>query len=178
MLWITPKLRSCTPATKPGWGAAMTKTLGSAAHQLYAGVAAMFLPIENQPGLIADIDSDPFVGHTLSSATCAALLEYTMEETKQENQETAEEPVQSPPVKRVTKKVQDPKKLAAGRAGAAARKTKQEERLLEQFQVAKEPFRPATTPPPHPPPPSTRLPIFLLLRRRTKRFPSRNAAKD
>ena len=28
-------------------GAAMTKTLGSAALQLYAGIAAMFLPIEN-----------------------------------------------------------------------------------------------------------------------------------
>ena len=51
-------------------GAAMTKTLGSAALQLYAGVAAMFLPIENQPGLISDLESDPFVGHALSSATC------------------------------------------------------------------------------------------------------------
>ena len=51
-------------------GAAMTKTLGSAVLQLYAGMAAMFLPIENQPGLIADLESDPFVGHALSSATC------------------------------------------------------------------------------------------------------------
>ena len=52
-------------------GAAMTKTLWSAALQLYAGVVAMFLPIltENQPGLIADLEGDPFVGHTLSSAT-------------------------------------------------------------------------------------------------------------
>ena len=50
-------------------GAAMTKTLGSAALQLYAGIAAMFLPIENQPGLIADLEGDPFVGHALSSAT-------------------------------------------------------------------------------------------------------------
>ena len=74
-----------------------------------------------------------------------------MEETKQENQETAEEPVQSPPVKRVTEKVRDPKKVAAGRAGAAARKTHQEERLLQQLRVAKEPFRP----PPPPPPPHT-----------------------
>ena len=68
-----------------------------------------------------------------------------MEEMKQENQETAEEPVQSPPMKRVTEKVKDPKEVAAGRAGAAARKTKQEERLLEQLRVAKEPFR---SPPP------------------------------
>ena len=52
--------------------AAITKTLGSAALQLYAegGLAAMFLPIENQPGFIADLEGDPFVGHTLSNATC------------------------------------------------------------------------------------------------------------
>ena len=49
-----------------------------------------------------------------------------MEETKQENQET-EEPALSPPVERVTKKVKGPKKVVAGRAGAAARKAKQEE---------------------------------------------------
>ena len=65
-----------------------------------------------------------------------------MEETKQENQETAEEPAQSPPVERVTEKVKDPKKVVAGHAGAAARKAKQEERLLEQLRVAKESFRP------------------------------------
>ena len=46
-------------------GAAMTKTLGSAALQLYAGVVSMSLPIpaENQPGLSADLEGDPFVGH-------------------------------------------------------------------------------------------------------------------
>ena len=32
--------------------------------------------------------------------------------------------------------------MAAGRAGAAARKVKQEEQLLEQIQAAKEPLRP------------------------------------
>ena len=73
-----------------------------------------------------------------------------MAEKKQENQETlqsntqAEEPAQSP-VERVTdprqKKVKDPRKVAAGRAGAAARKAKQE-RLLEQLRAAKESFRP------------------------------------
>ena len=62
-----------------------------------------------------------------------------MAETKQ-NQETAEEPAQSP-VERVTEKVKDPKKVAAGRASAAARKAKQE-RLLEQLRGAKESFRP------------------------------------
>ena len=70
-----------------------------------------------------------------------------MEETKQENQETAEELAQSPPVERVTEKVKDSKKVVAGRAGAAARKAKQGERLLEQLRVAKESFRP---PPPSP----------------------------
>ena len=59
-------------------GAAMTKTLGSAALQLYARVAAMFLPIENQPGLIADLEADPFVGHVLSSATCELYHRYGM----------------------------------------------------------------------------------------------------
>ena len=63
-----------------------------------------------------------------------------MAETKQENQETAEEPAQSP-VEGVTEKVKDPNKVAAGRADAAARKAKQE-RLLEQLRGAKESFRP------------------------------------
>ena len=56
----------------------MTKTLGSTALQLYAGVASMFLPIpaENQPGLIADLEGDPFVGQALSSATCELYHRY------------------------------------------------------------------------------------------------------
>ena len=60
--------------------AAMTKTLGSAALQLYAGVVSMFLPIpaENQPGLIADLEDDPFVGQALSSATCKLYHRYGM----------------------------------------------------------------------------------------------------
>ena len=58
----------------------MTKTLGSAALQLYAGEVFMFLPIpaENQPGLIADLEGDPFVGHALSSATCELYYRYGM----------------------------------------------------------------------------------------------------
>ena len=61
------KLYACYEARL---GAAMTKTLGSAALQLYAGVASMFFPIlaENQPGLIADLEGDPFVGHALLPA--------------------------------------------------------------------------------------------------------------
>ena len=44
----------------------MTKTLGSAALKL-CGVVSVFLPIpaENQPGLIADLEGDPFVGHAI-----------------------------------------------------------------------------------------------------------------
>ena len=58
----------------------MTKTLGSAALKLYAGVVSMFLPIppENQPGLNADLEGDPFVGHALSSATCELYHRYGM----------------------------------------------------------------------------------------------------
>ena len=101
-------------------GAAMTKMLGSAALQLYAGVASMFLPIpaENHPGLIAE--GDPFVGHALSSASCELYHSYglflapqtaalttlkhcqfghqcpvRMAETKQETYTQAEEPAQS-----------------------------------------------------------------------------------
>ena len=50
-------------------GAAMTKTLRSAALQLYEGVVSLFLPIpaENQPGLIADLEGEPFVGHRLAA---------------------------------------------------------------------------------------------------------------
>ena len=59
-------------------GAAMTKTLGSAALLLYAGIAVIFLPIENQPGLIADLEGDPFVGHALSSANCELYHRYGM----------------------------------------------------------------------------------------------------
>ena len=55
-------------------------TLGSAALQLYAGVVSLFLPIpaENQPGLIADLEGDPFVWHALSSATCELYHRYGM----------------------------------------------------------------------------------------------------
>ena len=61
-------------------GAAMKKTLWSAALQLYAGMVSLFLPIpaENQPGLIADLEDDPFVGHALSSATCELYHRYGM----------------------------------------------------------------------------------------------------
>ena len=44
-------------------GAAMTKTLGSAALQIFAGVIGQFVLIPDQLGLIRDLESDPFVGH-------------------------------------------------------------------------------------------------------------------
>ena len=58
----------------------MTKTLGSAAFQLYAGMVSIFLPIlaENQPGLIANIEGGPFVWHALSSSTCELYHRYGM----------------------------------------------------------------------------------------------------
>ena len=61
-------------------GAMMTKTLGSAALQLYAGVESMFLPIpvENQSGPIRDLESDPFVGYALSTAVCELYHRFGM----------------------------------------------------------------------------------------------------
>ena len=61
-------------------GAAMTKTLGQAALQLYTRIAGMFLPIpaDHQPKLIADLETDPFVGHALSSASCELYHRYGM----------------------------------------------------------------------------------------------------
>ena len=61
-------------------GAAMTKTLGQAALQIYTGVATMFLPIppENRPDLIAELEADPFVGHALSTSTCELFHRFGM----------------------------------------------------------------------------------------------------
>lgn len=59
-------------------GSSITKTLGTAALQLYAMVASAFLPIppENQPELVHDLEKDPFVGHALSTATCELYHRY------------------------------------------------------------------------------------------------------
>lgn len=61
-------------------GAAMTRTLGAAALQLYATAVGTVLPIppENKQALVADLESDPFVEHALSSATCALYHRYGM----------------------------------------------------------------------------------------------------
>ena len=59
-------------------GAAMTKTLGRTALQLYTTAASMFLsiPPENRQPLMADLESDPFVGHALNSTACELYYRY------------------------------------------------------------------------------------------------------
>ena len=59
-------------------GVCMTKTLGKAALQLYTTVATMFLPIppENRQPLMEDFESDPFVGHALTSTVCELYYRY------------------------------------------------------------------------------------------------------
>lgn len=59
-------------------GTAMTKTLGCAALQIYAGVVSMLIPVDSQPALIADLEDDPFVEHALSSAACELYHRYGM----------------------------------------------------------------------------------------------------
>ena len=61
-------------------GAAMTKTLGAAALQLYTSTVSMFLPIppEEQPKLLTELKSDLFVEHTVSNATCELYHKFGM----------------------------------------------------------------------------------------------------
>ena len=61
-------------------GATMTKTLGASALQMYALAAGTILPIppENRPGLVQDLESDPFVGHALTTACCELYHCYGM----------------------------------------------------------------------------------------------------
>ena len=63
-------------------GAAMTQTLdtGICSAPALCRMVSMFLPIsaENQPGLIADLEGGPFVGHALSSAICELYHRYGM----------------------------------------------------------------------------------------------------
>ena len=59
-------------------GAAMTKTIGRAILKIYTTAASRFLPIppENQPCLIDDLESDPFVNHALNSSACELYYRY------------------------------------------------------------------------------------------------------
>ena len=61
-------------------GASMTKTLGSAALQIYTMAASRLLPIpaDKQPLLAADLEVDPFVGHALNTITCELYHRYGM----------------------------------------------------------------------------------------------------
>ena len=59
-------------------GAAMTRTLGQAALQIYSKLASSFLPIPSQSDLVHDLEVDPFVGHALSSVTCELYHRYGM----------------------------------------------------------------------------------------------------
>jgi hypothetical protein len=61
-------------------GASMTKTIGSAAIQLYCIAAGGVLPIpkDRQALLVADLEADPFVSHALNTATCELYHRYGM----------------------------------------------------------------------------------------------------
>ena len=61
-------------------GAAMTRTLGAAALQLYTSPASMLLPIppEERPELLSELESDPFVEHAVSGTTCELYHRFGM----------------------------------------------------------------------------------------------------
>lgn len=61
-------------------GAAMTRTLGATLLQLYTSTVSMFLPIpsEEQPELLTELESDPFVEHAVSNATCELYHRFGM----------------------------------------------------------------------------------------------------
>ena len=61
-------------------GAAMSKSLGSTLLRLYASAASKLLPLprSRQPGLIADLEQDPFVSSALQSACCELYYRYGM----------------------------------------------------------------------------------------------------
>ena len=75
--------------------------------------------------------------------------------------ERVTDPAAPDPVPEATKnkRAKDSKKVAAGRAGAAARKTK----MLKALRAAKESLLSSavTPPPPPPPPPARERPVFL-----------------
>ena len=60
--------------------AAMTRTLGAAALQLYTSTVSMFLPIppKEQLKLLTELESDPFVEHAVSNATCKLYHKFGM----------------------------------------------------------------------------------------------------
>lgn len=78
----------------------------------------------------------------------AATVAEPQQQAAQAERDSEAEPARASeaPVERVTQRPpKDPKKVAAGRAGAAAKKAKKE-RLLEEFRTAKESLRPGEPP--------------------------------
>ena len=61
-------------------GAMMTKSLGASLLRLYASAASILLPLppERQLTLMADLEKDPFVSTTLTSACCELYFRYGM----------------------------------------------------------------------------------------------------
>lgn len=61
-------------------GAAMSKSLGSSLLRMYTSVASKLLPLppSRQPGLLADLEQDPFVSSALQSACCELYYRYGM----------------------------------------------------------------------------------------------------
>ena len=61
-------------------GAAMTKPLGAAVLQLYTSTVSIFLliPPEEQPKLLTELESDPFVEHAVSNAMCELYHKFGM----------------------------------------------------------------------------------------------------
>ena len=71
-----------------------------------------------------------------------------MKETKQENQETAEEPAQSPPVERVTEKVKDPKKKSQpGVPALPSERQSKKNDFSSRFEQPRNHFVPTPPPP-------------------------------
>jgi hypothetical protein len=61
-------------------GSTMTKMLGSSILKLYTLAVGTFLPIppESQQHLVTDLESDPFVGHAVTTACCELYHRYGM----------------------------------------------------------------------------------------------------
>lgn len=59
-------------------GASMTKTIGTAAIQLYSLAVSKVLPIQpvNIPKLTMDLESDPFVSHAINTAACELYYRF------------------------------------------------------------------------------------------------------
>ena len=59
-------------------GASMTATLGQSAIQLYTTLVSMLLPIpiDPQPLLASDLQADPFIPHSMTTAACELYYKF------------------------------------------------------------------------------------------------------